>query len=97
MICARTYRRTPHARLLCLWDARNRWVPRPNAQTHFKEQVMNKDQVKGRAKQTEGKVKEAAGKLVGNSKLEQKGKAENVVGKVQAAYGDIKNDIKKSD
>ena len=57
---------------------------------------MNKDQIKGRVKQTEGKVKEVAGKLVGNAKLEQKGKTENAVGKVQAAYGDIKSDIKKS-
>ena len=57
---------------------------------------MNRDQVKGRIKETEGKVKQMAGKLVGNSKLEQKGKTENTVGKVQAAYGDIKNDIKKS-
>jgi uncharacterized protein YjbJ (UPF0337 family) len=64
--------------------------------SHFKEQVMNKDQVKGRVKETEGKVKEVAGKIFGDSRLEQQGKTEKLVGKVQSAYGDIKNDVKKS-
>ena len=34
---------------------------------------MNKDQVKGRVKVLEGKVKEVAGKAVGNPTLEVKG------------------------
>lgn len=56
---------------------------------------MNKDQVKGRITKTEGKVKEAAGKAVGNKPLEVKGKAKKAAGAVQAAYGDLKNDLKK--
>lgn len=56
---------------------------------------MNKDQVKGRAKQAEGAVKEVAGKVGGNNKLEVKGKIEKGAGKAQATYGDIKRDIKK--
>lgn len=55
---------------------------------------MNKDQVKGRVNQAEGKVKEVAGKLVGNETLEAKGKIQNVVGKAQAKFGDVKQDIK---
>jgi uncharacterized protein YjbJ (UPF0337 family) len=55
---------------------------------------MNKDQVKGRVKEAEGKMKELAGKLVGNEKLEAKGKAEKILGKAQAKFGDVKQDVK---
>ena len=55
---------------------------------------MNKDQVKGRIEQTTGKVKEAAGKLVGNDRLRTEGAAEQVKGKVQAGYGDAKENVK---
>jgi uncharacterized protein YjbJ (UPF0337 family) len=54
----------------------------------------NKDQVKGRIKEAEGKVKEVAGKLVGNQKLEAKGKIQKVLGKAQAKFGDVKQDLK---
>ena len=56
----------------------------------------NKDQVKGRIKEAEGKVKEVAGKLVGNEKLEAKGKIQKVLGKAQAKFGDVKQDMKNS-
>ena len=55
---------------------------------------MNKDQVKGRVEQTTGKVKEAAGKLVGNDRLRTEGAADQVKGKVQAGYGDAKENAK---
>jgi uncharacterized protein YjbJ (UPF0337 family) len=55
---------------------------------------MNKDQVKGRTEQGKGKIKEVAGKAIGNKDLEQKGKIENTKGKVQAEYGDVKEDVK---
>ena len=55
---------------------------------------MNKDQVKGRVEQSTGKVKEVAGKLVGNDRLRTEGKAEQVKGKVQAGYGDAKENAK---
>lgn len=57
---------------------------------------MNKDQVKGRIKQAEGKAKEVAGKIVGNKDLKRKGQLENVAGKVQAGFGDLKEDLKKA-
>ena len=57
---------------------------------------MNKDQVKGRVKEAEGKIKEVTGKLVGNEKLEAKGKVQNILGKAQATFGDIKQDVKDS-
>ena len=55
---------------------------------------MNKDQVKGRVGEAKGKIKEVAGKLVGNEKLEAKGKAQRIVGKARAKFGDVKKDVK---
>jgi len=56
---------------------------------------MNKDQVKGRAEEAIGKVKEVAGKATGSTSTEVKGKAQQVAGKTQANYGDAKEEIKK--
>ena len=55
---------------------------------------MNKDQVKGRVEQVKGSVKEAAGKVVGNKRLETEGQIDQATGKTQAIYGDIKEDVK---
>ena len=41
---------------------------------------MNRDQVKGRVKESEGKIKEVTGKLVGNETLEAKGKVQKTLG-----------------
>jgi uncharacterized protein YjbJ (UPF0337 family) len=57
---------------------------------------MNKDQVKGRVRETKGKVKEIAGKAVGNRRVEAEGDAEQLAGKVQKTYGDAKNEARKS-
>ncbi len=56
---------------------------------------MNKDQVKGRLKQAEGKVKEVAGKVVGNDNLKARGQVEKAVGKAQTSYGDLKDAVEK--
>ena len=55
---------------------------------------LNKDQIKGRAKEAKGKIKEVTGDLVGNEKLETKGKIEKTLGKPQAKVGDVKQDLK---
>ena len=62
----------------------------------YEEQVMsiNKDQVKGRIKETEGKIKEVAGKIVGSEKLEEEGETQKILGEAQAAGGDLKQDVK---
>jgi uncharacterized protein YjbJ (UPF0337 family) len=57
-------------------------------------QMVNKDQVKGVAKEVSGSVKEAAGKVTGSKKTEAKGKIEKAAGKVQKAYGNAKQDLK---
>ena len=55
---------------------------------------MNKDQVKGRVTEAKGMIKEVAGKLVGNEKLEAKGNVQKTVGEARAKIGDIKEDVK---
>lgn len=49
-----------------------------------------KDNVKGAFHEARGKVKEMAGKITDNPKLEAKGKAEKIAGKVQGKIGEAK-------
>lgn len=56
---------------------------------------MNKHQVTGRVEEAKGAIKEAAGKLVGNEKLQAEGAIEKNAGKVEAKVGDIANKVKK--
>ncbi|MGB7481204.1 MAG: CsbD family protein [Burkholderiaceae bacterium] len=55
---------------------------------------MNKDQVKGTAKQAAGKVQEGAGKMVGSREQEAKGLGKQAAGKVQKSVGDAKEAVK---
>jgi len=58
---------------------------------------MNKDQVKGVAKDVAGKVQEQAGKLVGSKKQQVKGLVKQVEGKSQKAVGDVEQAIDDAD
>ncbi len=55
---------------------------------------MNKDQVKGVAKDIGGKIQEEAGKLVGNKEQQVKGLVNQVEGKTQKNVGDAKEVLK---
>ena len=55
---------------------------------------MNKDQVKGAAKDIAGKVQEEAGKLVGSKEQQIKGLGKQISGKAEKNYGDAKEVIK---
>jgi uncharacterized protein YjbJ (UPF0337 family) len=57
---------------------------------------MNKDQVKGAAKEVAGKVQRKAGELVDSPEHQVKGAAKEVAGKVQKRAGDVKEDLKDS-
>ena len=57
---------------------------------------MNKDRIQGSFQQAKGKVKEAAGKATGDSKLEAEGKTQQVAGKVQNAVGGFKDTVKEA-
>ena len=56
---------------------------------------MDKDRIDGAAKQAKGAVKEAAGKMLGDSKLVADGKSDKVEGKIQNAVGGLKDALKK--
>lgn len=57
---------------------------------------MNKDQVKGRAEQAKGSVKEGVGKATNNPNLRGQGTADKAAGKAQATYGDAKQKVKNA-
>jgi uncharacterized protein YjbJ (UPF0337 family) len=48
------------------------------------------DKAEGTAKDLKGKVKEGAGKAVGNDRLQTEGRADQLEGKAQKKVGDIK-------
>ena len=54
---------------------------------------MNKDQVKGVAKDVAGKVQEQAGKLVGSKEQQIKGLSKQISGKVQKGVGDVEQAV----
>jgi uncharacterized protein YjbJ (UPF0337 family) len=49
------------------------------------------DKSEGKWHKIKGKIKQVAGKTVGNTDLEAEGKAENTEGKVQEKIGQIKD------
>jgi uncharacterized protein YjbJ (UPF0337 family) len=57
---------------------------------------MNKDRIEGSAEQAKGKVKEVAGKVTGDAKLESEGKAQKIAGKVQNTIGGMKDALKEA-
>ena len=58
--------------------------------------MVDKNQVKGLARQAKGSVKQAVGKATGNRRVEAEGALEKSAGKVQKAFGDLKSKIRKS-
>jgi uncharacterized protein YjbJ (UPF0337 family) len=57
--------------------------------------AIDKDRVKGAATRTGGKIKQAAGEMTGDTKLQTEGKMDQVKGKAQNAMGGIKDALKK--
>lgn len=50
---------------------------------------------KGQAKEIKGKVKQAAGRVTGNERMQASGRADVSAGKGQAALGDAGQKVKK--
>jgi uncharacterized protein YjbJ (UPF0337 family) len=57
---------------------------------------MDSDRIKGAAHQVKGGVKEAAGKVTGDTKTEAEGAAEKTAGKVQNAVGGMKDSAREA-
>ena len=55
---------------------------------------IDKDRVKGSANQAKGTVKEFAGEITGDAKLQAEGKKDKVKGKVQNAIGGVKDALR---
>ena len=56
--------------------------------------MVDKDRIEGAGQQLKGKVKEGAGKLAGDSKLEAEGKSDQVAGKIKNTVGGIKDTLR---
>ncbi|HZX27101.1 MAG TPA: CsbD family protein [Telluria sp.] len=52
---------------------------------------MNKDQLKGKAKNLGGKIQEKAGELTGSSRQQAEGLKNQVKGKTQEKLGDVED------
>lgn len=52
---------------------------------------MDEDRIKGSATDIGGKVKDAAGGLLGDNKMQAEGKADQMSGQLQNAYGSAKD------
>ena len=57
---------------------------------------MDKDRIDGAGKQVKGAIKDAAGKVTGDRKLQAEGKADKVVGKVQSEVGKAKDEVRSA-
>ncbi len=57
---------------------------------------MNKERIKGAAEKAMGSVKDTAGKLTGNTKLQAEGKLDKAKGRVRSAVGNAKDAARES-
>jgi uncharacterized protein YjbJ (UPF0337 family) len=58
---------------------------------------MNRDQVKGKAKDIAGKVQQKIGKVTGSTSQQVKGVGKQIEGKVQKGMGDASEALKDSE
>lgn len=54
---------------------------------------MNKDELKGKVKDATGRLKEGAGDMTGNDRLENEGRADQAEGNVQETFGKGKRKV----
>ncbi len=53
----------------------------------------NKDEVEGKFEQAKGWVKDKAGEITGNERLEAEGETERAAGKTQETWGKVKHKV----
>ena len=56
---------------------------------------MDNDRIKGMGDQAKGSLKDAAGKITGDSKLQAEGKMDKAKGKVENAVGGMKDSLRE--
>ena len=75
---------------------KHRLQPLSETPTDIEDTTMDKDRIKGATDQAKGSIKEAAGKVTGDSKLQAKGTLDNAKGKVESAIGGAKDSIRNN-
>ena len=85
----------PKSRRLPIQEHKQKGAVAQSDVPRVKEAFMDKDRIKGAAKDLKGKAKEAVGKITGDAKSEAEGKADQVKGKAQNAVGGAKDALKK--
>jgi uncharacterized protein YjbJ (UPF0337 family) len=65
------------------------------ARKENKMKESTKDELKGKAHEVKGAVKETAGKVIGNPELEAEGHHEKIAGKVQKKIGQVEKVVEK--
>jgi uncharacterized protein YjbJ (UPF0337 family) len=58
--------------------------------------TMDRDRVEGSAKQVKGSIKDTAGKMTGDAKLQGEGKADKAEGKIQNTVGGLKDSLREN-
>ncbi len=58
--------------------------------------MVDQNRTNGAATQIKGKIKDAAGKVTGNEKLQAEGKADQVIGKSQQIIGEAKDKLRSA-
>ena len=56
---------------------------------------MDKDRIAGGVRKVTGKIKEQAGKALGDTRMETEGKADQAEGRVQGAVGHAKDAVRE--
>jgi uncharacterized protein YjbJ (UPF0337 family) len=77
-----------------LSGTKHRRQPLLRDSTDIEETTMDKDRIEGSAEQAKGAVKQAAGKILGDKKLETEGKTDKAAGQVQNAIGGLKDAVR---
>ena len=57
---------------------------------------MDKDRIKGMGDQAKGAIKDAAGKVAGDAKLQAEGKADKLKGKLENAAGGARDAVREA-
>ncbi len=57
---------------------------------------MDREHVKGTAEKVKGSIKDAAGKAVGDKKMQTEGKVDKAKGSAHSVAGDVKDAVKQS-
>jgi uncharacterized protein YjbJ (UPF0337 family) len=59
----------------------------------WKEDAMNKDELKGKVEKAKGYVKEEVGEAIGDREMEERGREQRNLGKAQEKFGEARRKV----